>query len=206
MISWRSVYRQVHDDRRFVAWFSRNGRTLKEQDFELRAFKLPFENLPGSAHAGTPGPLQGPIQQTFDYGAIIVGLVASSFVVQQAPGSADYAPSFNGGRRDTFVMYIERTDDEPITAPQAVLTPTTFNQLAPGGLAIPTGLPARVLAEGLTGSAVKDVFPQELLVAPSQGLSVAVASLLDADEFPTSTVHVCFHAMVPRVPQEKAAA
>ncbi len=198
MLSWKSVYRRNRENRQFTAYFARQGRVPKEADFDLRVFCLPFENLAGSATAGIPGPLQGPLTQTFDRGAVIIGITSGCFALQQARGSANYGPSWNAGKRDLFVLYFERTGDEPITPSSQQLTATTFNQLTPGGQALQYGLPARVKADASTGSSIENLFPQEILIPPSQGVSVAAAALVAAATIAQITVNVAFHAMVPR--------
>lgn len=189
MISWKAVYARCRDDRQFVAYFTRQGKIPRESDFDLRVFVMPFFDVPGSATAGVPGTLQGPLPQTFDSGAVVIGITCGCFVPQQAFAAADYGPSaLSAGKRDLLTLYLARTDDEDVTSTQKQLSPTAFldNQQA------------RVIAESLCSGGEEDIFPQEILIAPGQALSVAVASLLATATHPTISVHVAFHAMVPR--------
>ena len=121
----------------------------------------------------TPGNPSGPAQQNFPSGAIVLGITAACVQAQTTTSAFQYPPSLSPGRRDLFALNFQYSGDEVIT---------------PGG---------PVLAEALLGSGVDTIFPaREIILPPSQSLLCTVAAFTIA---PPLNVHVCYHAMVPRV-------
>lgn len=191
MVSWRAAYARCKENAKFQTFFGRNGRIPKEIDFELRAYVLAFESVDPAETDGTPGPVNGPLTQEFALGAVILGVTSGCYLPQQTEGDVDYSPSRNQGRRDLYCLYFEYTNDEAITQPQNVL----------GAAAYTTEQQARVQSEALTGSGLENEFPQEIIVAPSNSISVSAAALIAAPYGTTLSdlcVHVVFHAMVPK--------
>ena len=192
MVSWKAAYARCRENERFRAIFARNGKIPKEIDFELRAYVLAFQAVAPAETDGSPGPVNGPLTQEFALGGVILGVTSGCYLAQQAEGEQDYAPSKNPGRRDLFVLYIEYTNDEQITQPQMVKTAAV----------IAANIQARVLAEPLMGSGLENEFPEELLVAPANSISVSVASVIGSTYGGTALsdlcVHIVFHAMVPK--------
>lgn len=206
MQTWTSTYRRLRGDRRFVAWFGHKGRIPGPNDFVYRAFNLAFSGVTGftgglevPANDPDAGPLFGPSIQIFDKGAVILGITSAAYQAQHIPVGGDppgvaIEPSTTPGRRDTFRLYFQFTDGEKITPDISVMTPTDgvfSNQVASNN------------ADALTGEGQKDIFPCDLLVAPSTGFIVQVKSLqpelFQPDEHNEPLfIHVVFHCVVPR--------
>lgn len=171
MVKWREAYDRCRGTPEFGKYF---GGTLPMGAFRFLAYSQQFTGVTGSSTPGIPGPTSGPTQQNFASGAIILGITAGAFQQQQAFGDADYAPSLNSGRRDIFCLAFQYSNNEQIT---------------------PNGL---TMAEALLGSGYDTVFPaKEIMVPPSQSLLCSVAALTGSSLHPLS-VHVVYHAMVPR--------
>lgn len=171
MVKWREAYERIRGTPEFAKYF---GKQLPMGGFRFLAYSQLFTGVAASGTAGTYGATSGPTQQNFPSGAVILGITAAGFAVQQAAGVANYAPSQSAGRRDLFGLSIQYTGDEQIT---------------------PNGM---TLAEALLGSGYDTIFPaKEILMPPSKGLLVSTA-LLSGATVGAMTVQVVYHCMVPR--------
>lgn len=172
MIKWREAYERSSRTQNFKSYF---GQLLPIDAFRLLVYSLQFPAVAAASVSGSFGAISGPTTQTFPSGAIILGITASAFQAQTIVGTFNYSPSNSEGRRDMFGISIQYTGDEQIT---------------------PNGL---VAADALLGSGIDTIFPgKEIMMPPSQGLSIAVASMA---VLPTLSISVAFHAMVPRAAQ-----
>ena len=172
MIKWNEAYGRCSRTNAFKSYF---GKLLPIDAFRLLTYSLQFPSVAASTVAGTYGAIAGPTTQTFPSGAIILGITAAGFMIQTISGAFQYAPWGSEGRRDMFGVSVQYTGDEQIT---------------------PNGF---VVADALMGSGVDTIFPaKEIMMPPSQGLSVGVANLSTSNPI---SVTVAFHAMVPRAAQ-----
>ncbi len=173
MISWNQAYDRLKGSDQFIQGFGRGGTPPAAKSFRPISYSMLFTGVAAASTPGTYGTTSGPTNQSFPAGAVILGITASAYQAQTVTTAYQYAPSFSPGRRDLFGLLIQYTGDEQIT---------------PGN--------TPVAADALLGSGSDTIFPQrEIMIAPSQGLLVTVASLAPA---PTLSVTVVFHAMVPR--------
>lgn len=162
-----------------------------------------------------PGP-PNDLQIDFPIGAVILGIssaaISAQRIVQVAGGAATnfpYAPDMNNGRKDMFILDIEYTDGDPITA-QNPIAETVFDPNFPAISAPP------FMADALMGGGDDTEMPaREVYVAPGLGLLVRVRSLLlptfingvsSNNTTPNLTVHLVFHCMIPGVVRQKKAA
>jgi hypothetical protein len=196
MQTWGDAYRRLRSEKRFAAYFGKKGRIPGPNDFVFRAFVLVFQEVTGfTAGDPTNAPLLGPSAQIFDKGAIILGIAAGAYQQQQIAATAvlPYDPANNPGRRDLFKFFIQHTDGEKVTSDQEVLTAAAGAEL---------NVLAQVQAEPLTGEGQRNEFPREIMVPPSTGFNISVQSFQPAvaggNPSPAPTVHVVFHAVVPR--------
>ena len=181
MIRWREAFERCKDSREFQGYFAKGGANRKMSDFRYIGYVQQFQTVAAGTLTGgatpstaiTPGALQGPAQQNFPQGAIVLGITAACAQPQTTTSAFQYAPSMSPGRRDLFALNFQYSGDEVIT---------------PGG---------PVLAEALLGSGEDTIFPaREIIVPPSQSILCAVQSYTIA---PPMVVHVVYHSMVLRV-------
>lgn len=172
MIKWREAYERCSKTAAFKSYF---GGVKPIDAFRLLTYSTQFPSVAAASTAGSYGAVSGPSTVTFPSGAIILGITASAFQAQTVTTNFQYAPQGSEGRRDMFGIAVQYTGDEQIT---------------------PNGL---VCADALLGSGVDTIFPaREIMMPPSQALSISVASMAIA---PTLSITVAFHAMVPRAAQ-----
>lgn len=134
----------------------------------------------------------GPQTQTFDKGAIILGVTTGAYQLNFA--QSPNGPSQATGRQDTYQLFFQYTDDEKLTSDQNIMNTVT------GATA---NNQARVIGEALMGNGWKNDFPRDLMIPPSQGISVKVVSLQPATDnedldVPPLNIHVVFHVLIPR--------
>lgn len=200
MQSWGGAYRRLRKQRRFAAWFGKNGRVPGPNDFTARAYVLAFNGVTGITDTGLPnsGPLFGPQTQIFPKGAVVLGITSGAYMQQIPSGGGvwlDFVPpSINPGRRDCYNLFFQHTDGEKVTPNSEIFAATgaTMNNVA------------SVLAEPLMGEGQKDEFPRDLLVPPSTGFVVQAQSMLPGgtigtpDLVPPLFIHVVFHVLEPK--------
>ena len=80
MVKWREAYERLKGTPEFTSYF---GKLLPIGAFRFLAYSLRFEGVAGSAVAGTFGPASGPTLQPFPPGAVVLGITASGYSVQQ---------------------------------------------------------------------------------------------------------------------------
>lgn len=177
MIRWREAFERCIKSREFRQYFA---QAKEPSDFRYMAYGQQFASVAAGTVVGGAAPTSaiasgapsGPTLQNFPTGAIIIGITAAGQQAQTTTSAFQYAPWQSTGKRDLFALSFAYTNDEVIT---------------PGG---------PVLAEALLGSGMDTIFPaREIIVPPSQGILATVVSYTIA---PPLTVHIVYHAMVPR--------
>lgn len=191
MQTWGEAYRRLRAQRKFTNFFGHMGRVPGPNDFVFRAFCMRFETVTGAVD-DDQAPVFGPQVLTFDKGAIVLGVTSGAYQFTQPMRAVE--PSPTPGRRDTYMVSLRYTEDEKITPDQNIMDPAGSTLLSS---------PAFLQADALQGNGIKDEFARELMVPPSQGISVSVQSLqpsqdTEDEDVPPLTVHVVFHVVVPR--------